>query len=189
MISPRQKTPRTTSRALAPANRGFAIAEVLLALLVLILAGGLLLTLLARSRQQQKCDAYIADLQNFSATFFKISRDHQQWPASTASGQNFPPKLLTALADTSWSEQSPFGGSYAWINTTPGDASGSDPVMPGARRGMIILTAFSPSFPLDITQSDLRYIDHKIDDGNLQTGKFHTGYNGWPVYEVEGFSP
>jgi len=55
--------------------------------------------------------------------------------------------------------------------------------------GAVTLTAFSPSFPLTLVESDLIYIDRKIDDGNLATGRFRTGFNGWPVYLVEALKP
>jgi hypothetical protein len=54
--------------------------------------------------------------------------------------------------------------------------------------GIIAITAFSPKAPLALTSKDLLYIDSKLDDGNLATGRFRTGFNGWPVYRV-GPSP
>ena len=50
--------------------------------------------------------------------------------------------------------------------------------------GRITLTAFSPHFPLTLTRSDLLALDRQIDDGDLTTGRFRTGFNGWPVYLV-----
>jgi type II secretory pathway pseudopilin PulG len=54
--------------------------------------------------------------------------------------------------------------------------------------GIIAITAFSPKEPLALTSKDLLYIDSKLDDGNLATGRFRTGFNGWPVYQI-GPSP
>lgn len=50
--------------------------------------------------------------------------------------------------------------------------------------GRIAVTAFAPSFPLTATRVDLLHVDTAIDDGNLSTGRFRTGFNGWPVYTL-----
>ena len=70
--------------------------------------------------------------------------------------------------ESNWAEGSPFGGSYGWDG-----------------RGGILVTAFSPGFPLALTRAELREIDRRLDDGNLGTGRFRSGFNGWPVYQVE----
>jgi len=37
---------------------------------------------------------------------------------------------------------------------------------------------------LQLTPDDLIAIDRELDDGNLATGNFRTGFNGWPVMLV-----
>jgi hypothetical protein len=70
-----------------------------------------------------------------------------------------------------------------------GNVTASPALSPAANAGGIIaITAFSPKAPLALTSKDLLYIDSKLDDGNLATGRFRTGFNGWPVYRV-GPSP
>ncbi|MBM3852405.1 MAG: hypothetical protein FJ399_04530 [Verrucomicrobia bacterium] len=49
---------------------------------------------------------------------------------------------------------------------------------------MIVVTAYAPELPLRITAEHLRYIDQKLDDGNLATGRFRVGFNGWPVFRI-----
>lgn len=50
---------------------------------------------------------------------------------------------------------------------------------------MIAVTAFAPDSPLRLTAQQLLEIDRRIDDGNLATGRFRTGFNGWPVYRLQ----
>ena len=151
-----------------PPLRGFTLVEVMLVLLILVLAGALLFTGLGRVRRQQRGERFIADLQEFSAAFQAYHGQHLAWPPSTTGEVTVPRGMEAALVETNWAGASPFGGNYGWDS-----------------RGAVVLTAFSPSFPLALTRADLLEIDRRIDDGDLATGRFRTGFNGWPVYLVE----
>ena len=161
---------------------GFTLIEAGLVLLVFALAAVLAFDLLARVQQGRRCDAFIADLREFAAAFQNDAQRHEgAFPASSDEAA-LPPSLESRLQDTNWHKGSPFGGSYGWVApdpaNPPADASGR------GQRGAIALTAFSPSFPLTLSRRDLLDIDVRIDDGNLATGRFRTGFNGWPVYLV-----
>ena len=80
-----------------------------------------------------------------------------------------------AQTPATWQRSTPFGGSYEWRR----DAKG------GFSNGAIVVTAFAPSFPLTATRADLLRIDEALDDGDLTTGNFRTGFNGWPLYRVD----
>ncbi len=88
------------------------------------------------------------------------------------------------LEETAWRKGSPWGGNYSWL--TPDQVVqnyhgiGREPDATGA----IAVTAFWLSSPLALSRDDLLYIDGQIDDGDLTTGRFRTGFNGWPVYLV-----
>jgi hypothetical protein len=149
-------------------SSGFTSAEMLLVLLVLALAGGLLFAVLGRVRQQRAAGRFIADLQAFAPAFQAYHQQRLAWPPTTNRDGGLPRELDAALMDTNWDNGSPFGGSYGWDG-----------------RGAVVLTAFAPSFPLDLTRDDLLAIDRRMDDGDLATGRLRTGFNGWPVYFVE----
>ena len=95
-----------------------------------------------------------------------------------------PRGMESALAGTRWLAGPPFGGSYDWLPPTRAAADSNDDAKKSAAGGLIAVTAFSPAPPLSLTADDLRHIDAKLDDGNLATGRFRTGFNGWPVYLV-----
>ncbi len=166
--------------------RGLVLVEIALALLVVVLAASLVFILAGRIQQRRKCDRCARDLRAFATVFDDYYQRHKTWPPSSDADSALPPEIEAALKDTNWTKGSPFGGNYGWMapepDRTAADAAPSpDRTGPGA----ITLTAFSPSFPLTLSQSDLLYIDHQIDDGDLATGRFRTGFNGWPVYLVE----
>jgi hypothetical protein len=159
------------------------LPELLLEALVLLLAGGLALTGMDRLRQRQNRADYIRDLREISAVFEDYHRQNNRWPASSSAEIALPPGLARALAATAWSKGSPFGGSYAWV--APDPAAGHDLARSWGGRGAVTLTAFVPQLPLLLTRADLLRIDRSIDDANLATGRFRTGFNGWPVFLLE----
>lgn len=163
--------------------RGFVLLEVGFALLVVVLGAGLVLTLAGRFQQRRNCDHYIQDLRIFSTAFEDHFQQRKTWPPASNAETALPPDIAEALKDTNWLKGSPFGGSYGWVAPEP--AGGGGPGREWRGRGAVTLTAFSPSFPLSLHQADLLYIDGQIDDGNLATGRFRTGFNGWPVFLVE----
>lgn len=150
-----------------PPSAGFTLAELLLVVLVVVLAAGLLFTWLGRERHQRNGARFLADLQEFSAAFQDYQRLRRAWPPPTTGEVAVPRGMEEALVETNWADPSPFGGRYDWDG-----------------RGAVIVTAFAPAFPLELTRAELLAIDRQYDDGNLATGRLRTGFNGWPVYLV-----
>lgn len=147
---------------------GYAQAEVWLGLLVFGLAVVLVFTALGRVRHQRDSERFIADLQQFATVFQDYRQQHKTWPPSTGGEGRLPREFEVALDATNWGSGSPFGGSYGWDG-----------------RGAVVLTAYAPAFPLELTRADLRALDRRMDDGDLATGRLRTGFNGWPVYFVD----
>jgi type II secretory pathway pseudopilin PulG len=162
---------------------GSTLPELLLAALVLLLAAGLALTGMDRLQRRRNCDIYVQDLRDIAEVFAGYHRQNNRWPPSSSAEIALPPDLARALAATAWSKGSPFGGSYAWV--APDPAAGHDLARSWGGRGAVTLTAFVPQLPLLLTRADLLRIDRSIDDANLATGRFRTGFNGWPVFLLE----
>ena len=145
--------------------RGLVLLELLLSLLVLGLVVALVFTGLGRMRHGVRLGQFGAELQAYAAVFEQARADRGRWPETV---EEAGPRLL----DGRWRDGSAFGGDYGWVPPAAG------------RPGMITLTAFAPGFPLALARADLLEVDRRIDDGNLATGRFRTGFNGWPVYLV-----
>ena len=146
--------------------RAFALVDLLLVMVIVVLAAALAWTLLGRQRQHARLARCGAELQAIAAAFEQFRAEHGRWPA-TAEG-------VTKLANTAWPGPSPFGGHYSW--TPP-----KGPERPGG----VSVTAFVPDLALELSRADLLELDQKIDDGDLATGRLRAGFNGWPVYLVE----
>jgi len=153
-----------------------------LGLLIVVLAAMLVFDLLGHVQQHRRRSRFIADLRTFAAAFERYAQQHDGgFPAST-NDASLSADLENLLKATNWHKGSPFGGTYGWVASDqagpPADASSRD------HGGAITLTAFAPDFPLTLSHRDLLAVDAALDDGDPATGRFRTGFNGWPVYLV-----
>lgn len=182
LSDPTRSSPRATkswSRA-----RAFTLIEALLALVIAALVAALVITMVQRSRQRAAVDQLAEDLRVFSAAFQNYHQAQATWPPSTNGESAIPRGMEAALKDTHWLSSTPIGGNYGWVAPDTANASGEGEGAKWGGSGAIVVTAFTPSFPLELSAADLAYIDAKLDDGNLATGRFRTGFNGWPVLLV-----
>ena len=137
--------------------------------------------LVERRQQQQRRERFGLDLQTFATALQDYHRRTESWPPSTQGEGVLPGGLEEVLRLTPWPQGSPFGGSYGWI----APSAVGDQAVDRLNHGAITLTAFVRGDPLALTWDDLLQIDRHIDDGDLATGLFRTGFNGWPLYLVE----
>jgi type II secretory pathway pseudopilin PulG len=124
---------------------------------------------------------------------------HYQWinfpsaaPASAESTSAAPNAAEATSAAPTSTESTSAESTYAAPNAAAPNAAESTPTAPPSAApnttapigGVIAITAFPPSPALTLSLADLREIDRALDDGNLATGKFRLGFNGWPVLTV-----
>lgn len=173
-----------------------------LALTAMALAGYIALEEVRKLQHRAHRDEFIADLGKLAAVFEEYRGKNDAWPAGTHAELRMPRGMESVLASTPWLTGHPFGGAYDWIPPqAPPPRAAPPPPDPNApaqlataavkpppakppRDGMIVVTAFSPGSPLTLTEEDMRAIDRALDDGNLATGRFRAGFNGWPTYLV-----
>jgi hypothetical protein len=161
-----------TSRRKTASRAGSIAGELALGFIIIGLLGWLTIEVVGRLRQRHRCDAFVAELRKFEEIF----RQYPPHPATIGAGGTLPRATAEALAGTQWTSGSPFGGNYEWLPmraNTPGGL------------GVIALTAFAPEFPLRVTRAELSRIDRQIDDGDLATGRFRAGFNGWPIFHLD----
>lgn len=177
-------TPRKTPLTIAAAARGFSLIEALLGLVIVALVVWLALALLQQRRQRAAAERLGTELQAFAVEFRNHRQQQANWPPSTNGENAIPRGMENALKGTNWLNGTPVGGNYRWVAPDAANASAENAGRDWSDSGAIAVTAFSPSFPLTLSAVDLAAIDAKIDDGNLATGRFRTGFNGWPVLLV-----
>jgi type II secretory pathway pseudopilin PulG len=189
-------------------QRGFTLLDVALGLLALALALSITVAEFGQLRHRRQRDQFATDLRALAGIFENYRAQKGEWPAATNPDLRIPPGMESVLAATPWVAGPPFGGAYDWVPPArpappavdPADAvadkvaltvpppAANEPAREAAPKpaapGVISITAFSPSPALSLTAEDLRYLDARLDDGNLATGRFRVGFNGWPVYQL-----
>lgn len=162
--------------------RGFTAPGVTLTLLAVALAGYIAISEFKRYQHRVMIDRFVSDLRTLAETFENYRQKKGTWPPATNPDIRIPLGMETVLATTAWKAGPPFGGTYEW---QPPFRPAPEEKESAVRPAFIAVTAFSPNPPLPLTPDDLRSIDAKLDDGNLTTGRFRTGFNGWPVYLLD----
>jgi len=115
-----------------------------------------------------------------AAAFRAYIEQNGNAPATANTGE-VPSGMAEFFGTLDWSGPSPVGGAFRWVAAADGKGGPTAVI----RGGVITLTAFPPSTPLTLSAEDLLFIDRQIDDGNLTTGNFRTGFNGWPILSVQ----
>ncbi len=152
--------------------------DVLLVVAVVLLA--LVAGAVALHRQnQQKIITQVA------RDFTRFKTEFQDYLGKTASPSDHPvadteaPRKPPFRSTFQWSAPTPAGGIYRWEHIENSTAAPS--IRPALRAR---ITAFAPHQNFTLSTADLTEIDRQIDDGNLVTGAFRTGFAGWPELTI-----
>ncbi len=120
--------------------------------------------------------AAINDLRVFAGAFQSYAHDRGDWPAATGVPGEIPPGMQNYLSATNWEKATPIGGAYTWAENS---------LQQGERyRAVLIISSVGDNI-VTADRQQLTDIDHKIDDGNLETGNFRLGYRNQPVFVIE----
>ncbi len=164
--------------------RGFTLLGLGLAVLCVGLASYIALSEVRKFQHRSQREQFIEELRKFATAFETYRNTQGVWPVGTNGESKVPRGMETSLANSTWLSGPPFGGSYEWIPPARTEATTETAGQKPAPVALIAVTAYSPRPPLALSLADLLYLDEKIDDGSLSTGRFRTGFNGWPVYHV-----
>lgn len=163
----------------ATPQRLYRVSDLLLICAVALLAFIAGVAALGEFRHLQTRNRLADEMVIAAAAFQAYLRDRGALPPHANAGE-VPPGTATYLAGIRWNEPTPAGGLYRWVNTTTAGEGGA-----AVYSGAVEVTAFPPAPELKLSEADLRAIDRRIDDGDLTTGAFRAGFNGWPVLRLQ----
>ncbi len=172
------RPPAAVPAAAAEPHVIWTLPDLLLVGLVVVRALTAAVSTFPRYRHRAVVDRLAEELKISAAGFRTYIQETGTAPADTVAGLA-PSGMGDLLKGVNWKLPTPVGGYYRWTNI-PTTETGQ--VLPPG--GTISVTSFTREAELNLTRADLLELDRRLDDGNLETGQFRTGFNGWPVLTV-----
>ena len=129
-----------------------------------------------QARLDARASATANDLKVFAAAFQGYAHARGNWPAATLEPAEIPPDMQSSLLATSWTRVTPVGGAYTWA---------CDTLQQGERYRAALLILSVGENRVTSDRQLLAEIDRRLDDGNLDTGKFRLGFRNQPVFVIE----
>lgn len=170
----RQRFPRRATRA-------FSLVELMIAVLIISMFFVMAVPTYQRIQRKARATSVVNDFRVFGAAFQAYAHERGSWPAEATAGV-----IPTGINDqdiqtTVWSLRTPMGGKFDWENNQvhPGGTS------PGGKwRAALAITGTSDA-PLIVDADLMEEIDQALDDGDLTTGNFRTGFGDCPIFILE----
>lgn len=157
-------------------NGGFSLLELSVTLFIISVLAALSVPTLKRVQRETRSTAVLNDLRVFSAAFQSYAHDRGDWPAGTGVPAEVPSGMQSYLGTTSWARPTPIGGAYTWA---------PESLHQGERyRAAVVISSVGEN-KVTSERQQLTDLDHKLDDGDLETGNFRLGYRNQPVFVIE----
>ncbi len=170
----RQRFPR-------PATRAFSLVELMIAVLILSLLFFMAVPTYQRIQRKARATTVVNDFRVFAAAFQAYAHEKGSWPAESAAG--VIPTGITSqdLQTVTWSVRTPMGGKFDWEynQVHPGGTT------PGGKWHAALAINGTSDAPLIVDADLMQEIDEALDDGDLNTGNFRTGFGDCPIFILE----
>lgn len=170
----RQRFPR-------PADRAFSLVELMIAVLIISLLFLMAVPTYQRIQRKARATTVANDFRVFGAAFQAYAHERGSWPLEAAVG--VVPTGFTSqdLQTGVWATKTPMGGKFDWENNQvhPGGTS------PGGKWRAALAITGTADAPLVIDADLMKEIDRALDDGDLTTGNFRTGFGDCPLLIIE----
>ena len=170
----RQRFPRVATRA-------FSLVELMIAVLIISLLFLMAVPAFQRIQRKARAAAVANNFRVFGAAFQAYAHEKGTWPPEAAAGV-IPTGITNQDLQTGvWETRTPMGGKFDWEynQVHPGGTS------PGGKWHAAIAISSTSEAPLLSDADLLQAIDAELDDGDLTTGNFRTGFGDCPIFILE----
>lgn len=150
--------------------------KIAIVLLALAIGAALAAPTARRFAIERRSAALAEDLRRFTAAFQEYAHERSNWPPGAAAPGEIPPGMEQKLAGGNWQRPSPVGGGYRWARHT---------AQRGERFEAAILIVPVPGNGVSEDRRQFTDLDRRLDDGDLNTGKFRLGFRNLPVWVLE----
>ncbi len=139
---------------MAGRHRAFSLIEIMIVVTIIGLLASLALPAFTRLRVTAQNNRFISDVRTFAQAFETFAVSNGGWPPNAGTGV-VPAGMSGTLKDAAWSVSSnSIGGRWNWDNN------------------MFGVVASISTTGVTVTDAQMSTIDGKIDDGDLNTGRF-----------------
>jgi type II secretory pathway pseudopilin PulG len=170
----RQRIPRSAAGVIS-----------LVEMMVVVLIIGLLFLMgvptYQRIQRKARATAVANDFRVFGAAFQAYAHEKGSWPAEATAGV-VPTGISSQDIQTSvWAVKTPMGGKFDWEynQVHPGGTS------PGGKWHAALAITGTTDAPLVVDADLMQEVDEALDDGDLTTGNFRTGFGDCPIFILE----
>lgn len=139
---------------------GFTLVEVMIVVSVIGLLAVIALPNFLRSREASMNSRYANDMRVVTTAFIEYSFDNRNYPPDTTPAV-MPAGMGEYLRKVHWTQKDALGGQWDWDYQQFGTKAGVSSYRPAA------------------SSSQLERYDEAFDDGDLQTGGFHSRSQGY----------
>jgi type II secretory pathway pseudopilin PulG len=170
----RQRLPRTAAGVIS-------LVELMVVILIISILFVAAVPTYQQIQRKARAAAIANDFRVFGSVFQAYAHERGTWPVESAAGI-VPTGLDTNdLQVDAWTRPTPMGGKFDWENnqTHPGGTS------PGGRwRAAIAINPTEDAVML-VDADLMEAIDEALDDGDLTTGNFRSGFGDSPIFILE----
>lgn len=173
-------TPEPAQKA---ATAGFTLVEVLI---VVGIIGGLCAIAIpsfSQSRTESRVSRMTSDLRIVYDAFNMYAMENGNYPAGIAQGASTPVPVAEFLSGTKWTSPTALGGGWWYISMNRWDPSAG--AMVASRLILVDNFNFGGAGAPMAAASAWQKIDAKIDDGNLNRGRFKLASGIQVQYSVD----
>jgi general secretion pathway protein G len=134
-------------------RRAFSLVEIMIAVVIIGILAALALPAMVRLKQSAQNNRFVSDLRTFAQGFETHAAQNGTWPPNAGTGV-VPAGMSGTIRDAQWSSTNSLGGRWNWDFNNFG------------------VTASISTTNVIVTDDQMTVIDAKIDDGDLNNGRF-----------------
>src|SRR5687767_2782735 len=157
LLAPHSTMMRESPRPHRAFRRGFTLVEIMVVVVIIGLLAALAIPAFQRNRRSSQNTRAVNDFRVFAQAFEIYNTQNGAWPDSASPGAlpTLPAPISDSLRASNWQSATSLGGQWQWeINLSSSGNAG------------VCISGFT------CMDDQLGELDAKLDDGNLNTGRF-----------------
>jgi prepilin-type N-terminal cleavage/methylation domain-containing protein len=140
--------------------RGFTLVEIMIVVVIIGILAAIGIPAIFSNKRNTQNARFVSDLRTFAQGFETLALKNGAWPPDGTPGV-VPAGASGEISDKAWAATTSVGGNWDWDYQQFGFTAG--------------ISVYEPT----VSVEQMREIDRKIDDGDLNTGNFRARSQGY----------